>query len=249
MSTFSQELFAGKTAIVTGGTSGLGAGSAQYLAELGATVYAVGLGSDKVTFPEHLDIRVREVDVTNDEHLMSLYSELDSLDILMPAAGISMGGDRELEWEPFNKVLAIQLNGVYRTIQLAHPPLLAAHGGSIVMVASMYSFFGGGKRAAYSAAKGGITQLTKSLAEAYAPDHIRVNAIAPGWIDTPLLAPLKADQALSDRILSRTPPLGRYGTPPEEIGKVTAFLASDAASFITGVVLPPVDGGYLVTGI
>ncbi|WP_026926987.1 SDR family NAD(P)-dependent oxidoreductase [Granulicoccus phenolivorans] len=244
MSTFSQELFAGKTAIVTGGTSGLGAGSAQYLAELGATVYAVGLGSDKVTFPEHLDIRVREVDVTNDEHLMSLYSELDSLDILMPAAGISMG-DRELEWEPFNKVLAIQLNGVYRTIQLAHP-LLAAHGGSIVMVASMYSFFGGGKRAAYSAAKGGITQLTKSLAEAYAPDHIRVNAIAPGWIDTPLLAPLKADQALSDRILSRTP-LGRYGTP-EEIGKVTAFLASDAASFITGVVLP-VDGGYLVTGI
>ncbi len=244
MSTFAKELFAGKTAVVTGGTSGLGAGTAQYLAELGATVYAVGLGSDKADFPERLGIKVREVDVTSDDDLTSLYAELASLDILMPAAGISLG-ERELEWEPFNTVLSIQLSRVYRTIQLAHG-LLAANGGSVVNVGSMYSFFGGGTRVAYSAAKGGIAQLTRSLAEAYAPDRIRVNAIAPGWIDTPLLAPLKADQVLGERILSRTP-MGRYGTP-EEIGKATAFLASDAASFITGVVLP-VDGGYLVAGI
>lgn len=244
MSTFAKELFAGKTAVVTGGTSGLGAGTARYLAELGASVYAVGLGADEAGFPDGLDVQVREVDVTNDADLTGLFAELDALDILMPAAGISMG-ERELEWGPFNKVLSIQLAGVYRTIQLGHD-LLAKNGGSVVNVASMYSFFGGGTRAAYAAAKGGIAQLTRSLAEAYAPDHIRVNAIAPGWIDTPLLAPLKADAQLNDRILSRTP-MGRYGAP-EEIGKVTAFLSSDAASFITGVVLP-VDGGYLVTGI
>lgn len=244
MSTFSKDLFAGKTAVVTGGTSGLGAGTAHYLAELGATVYAVGLGADKAEFPEHLGIEVRDLDVTNDEDLTSLYGELDVLDILMPAAGISLG-EREMEWEQFNKVLSIQLSAVYRTIQLAHD-LLAARSGSVVNVASMYSFFGGGTRIAYAAAKGGIAQLTRSLAEAYAPDNIRVNAIAPGWIDTPLLAPLKTNQALSERILSRTP-MGRYGTP-EEIGKATAFLASDAASFITGAILP-VDGGYLVTGI
>lgn len=110
----------------------------------------------------------------------------------------------------------------------------------------MYSFFGGGKRAAYSAAKNGIVQLTKSLAATYAEDSIRVNAIAPGWIDTPLLAPLKADEPLSERILSRTP-LARFGFP-EEIGSAVAFLSSNAASFIPGVTLP-VDGGYLVTGI
>jgi NAD(P)-dependent dehydrogenase (short-subunit alcohol dehydrogenase family) len=108
----------------------------------------------------------------------------------------------------------------------------------------MYSFFGGGKRVAYSAAKGAIVQITKSLAEAYAPEGIRVNAVAPGWIDTPLLASL--DQVVVDRLLSRTP-LNRLGQP-EEIGKVIAFLASDAASFVNGTIVP-VDGGYLVTGI
>ncbi|MBY6412824.1 SDR family oxidoreductase [Rhodococcus sp. BP-252] len=244
MSTFSSNLFAGKTAVVTGGTSGLGAETARYLAELGAKVYAVGLGSDEVQVPDHLDMVTREVDVTDDNQLQSLYSEIDSLDILMPAAGITLGS-RELEWESFNRVLSIQLSSVYRTIQLGHE-LLARSNGSIITVASMFSFFGGGTRAAYSAAKGGIVQLTRSLAEAYAPDQIRVNAIAPGWIDTPLLTPLKEDEALNERILSRTP-MGRYGNP-REIAEVTAFLASDAASFITGVVLP-VDGGYLVAGI
>lgn len=243
MSTFIPDLLAGKVALVTGGTSGIGAATAEYLARFGATVYAVGIGSDRVSFPEELGIRVREVDVTIDEHLTSLVAELDRLDILVPAAGISLG-DRELEWDAFRRVLDIQLGGVYRIIDLSHD-LLAASSGSIVTIASMYSYFGGGKRVAYSAAKGAISQLTRSLAEAYAPDGIRVNAVAPGWIDTPLLASID-DKAVLDRLLSRTP-LARFGQP-EEIAKAITFLVSDAASFVTGAVLP-VDGGYLVTGI
>ena len=244
MSAFRDDLLAGQVAVVTGGTSGIGAGTARYLAEHGATVHAVGLGADGVTFPDGLDVRVREVDVTSADDLGALFADLPRLDVLVPAAGISLG-ERELEPDSFTRVVGVQLDAVYRTIALGHD-LLAVRGGSVVTVASMYSYFGGGRRAAYSAAKGGIVQLTKSLAEAYAAEGIRVNAVAPGWIDTPLLAPLKADPELGGRILSRTP-LDRFGTTAE-IGSVVAFLSSDAASFVTGAVLP-VDGGYLVTGI
>jgi NAD(P)-dependent dehydrogenase (short-subunit alcohol dehydrogenase family) len=138
--TFRPGLFAGKVAVVTGGTSGLGAATARVLARLGAEVYAVGLGADPAMFDEPL-IRVEELDVTDDAALTALFSRLERLDILVPAAGISMG-ERELEWEPFQRVVSIQLLAVYRTIQLARP-LLAAGGGSVITISSMYAFFGG----------------------------------------------------------------------------------------------------------
>jgi NAD(P)-dependent dehydrogenase (short-subunit alcohol dehydrogenase family) len=120
---------------------------------------------------------------------------------------------------------------------------LKARQGCIVNTASMLSFFGSGLTPGYSASKGGVAQLTKSLAIAYAADGIRVNAVAPGWIATPLTQALQDDPARSAQIVGRTP-MGRWGQP-EDVADPVLFLASPAARFITGVVLP-VDGGYLI---
>lgn len=244
-SVFHGNLFQGKTVVVTGGTSGIGVDIALRFAQSGARVIAAGLGAKDVRFTPELNIQVSEVDVTDDSQLSGLFSEITSLDILVPAAGISMG-EKEMEYDNFLKVISVQLHAVYHTISLAHHLLAKSGNASIVNIASMYAFFGGGRQLAYSTAKGGIVQLTKSLAQAYAPDNIRVNAVAPGWIDTPLLRHLKEDKSTAQKILSRTP-VNRFGLP-EEVSHTTMFLCSDAASFINGVTLP-VDGGYLVTGI
>ncbi len=236
-----KDLFNGKVALVTGGTSGIGAATADYLASLGAHVYAVGLNAHDCHLFSLPNITLQDLDVTDDTALNSLFSKLDQLDILVPAAGISIAA-KEHEAESFNKVIAINLTAVMRCCSLARALLAKSGKGSIVNIASMYSTFGSSERPAYSASKGAIVQLTKSLAQSYAGDKIRVNAVAPGWIDTPLLAPLKADKDISGAILGRTP-LGRFGQPIE-IAKTVAFLSSDAASFITGATLP-VDGGYL----
>lgn len=241
MSTFSPDLLAGRVAIVTGGTTGIGAAIALALAELGAKVHAVGLGAEAFAAPEGLSVTARELDVTDAGAVDALVEACPRLDILVNCAGVIRRAD-EHRLDVFEQVLAINLTGTMRTCTAARAKL-AAHKGCIVNTASMLSFFGGGLVPAYSASKGGVMQLTKSLALAYAQDGIRVNAVAPGWIATPLTQALQDDPARAGPILARTP-LGRWGTP-QDVAQAVCFLVSPAAAFMTGTILP-VDGGYLV---
>jgi NAD(P)-dependent dehydrogenase (short-subunit alcohol dehydrogenase family) len=230
------------TAIVTGGTRGIGAGIARALADASYRVIATGLSSDEVeSFPETRGISARRLDVTDERSVAALFDGLQELHALVNCAGTILRDGAEFRIESFQKVIDVNLVGTMRMC-LAARPFLARSRGSIVNMASMLSFFGGPAVPAYSASKGGITQLTKSLAGAWAAEGVRVNAVAPGWIDTELTRPLVENAERSRAILSRTP-MGRWGAP-DDLGGAVVFLSSEAARFITGVTLP-VDGGYL----
>jgi NAD(P)-dependent dehydrogenase (short-subunit alcohol dehydrogenase family) len=228
--------FTGKTILVTGGTSGIGRETAKAFAAAGGNVIAVGLETAE---PIADTFRTEFLDITDVAAVDALLSGIPELHVLVNAAGM-IRRDDEYKLDVFAQVIDVNLTGTMRACMAAHSKL-AASGGCIVNFASMFSFFGGPRAPAYSASKGAIAQLTRSLAVAWASDGIRVNAVAPGWIATTLTQPLRDDASRSAAILARTP-FGRWGRP-EEIAGPLMFLASDAASFVTGAILP-VDGGY-----
>ena len=233
--------FNGKTALVTGGTSGIGLAIAQALQQAGATVYAAGLpGADANATA---GLTVLALDVTSAASIGAVFGGLTQLDILVNAAGIIRRAD-EHDPDVFERVLSVNLNGTMRCCTAAKALLAqSASGGSVVNIASMLSFFGSGVSLGYSASKGGVAQLTKSLAIAWAGQRTRVNAVAPGYIATAFTQALQDNPVMNNTILARTP-TGRWGTPQDVAGPVL-FLCSDVASFVTGAILP-VDGGYLV---
>jgi NAD(P)-dependent dehydrogenase (short-subunit alcohol dehydrogenase family) len=242
--TFAPGLFAGKLVLITGGTSGIGLGGALAFRKLGAMVTATGATDAECqrarTDEAHAGVAFEQLDVRDGAATKALVERLPRLDVVVNAAGVIQ---RDVEHDPkvFADVIDINLVGTMRVCANARAKL-AASGGCVVNMASVLTFFGGPRVPAYSASKGGIGQLTKSLAAAWAVDRVRVNAVAPGWIATPLTQALQDDPERRAPILARTP-MGRWGTPEEVAGGIL-FLASPAAQFITGSVLA-IDGGYL----
>jgi NAD(P)-dependent dehydrogenase (short-subunit alcohol dehydrogenase family) len=234
-----------KQVFVCGGTSGIGRAIALAFAAAGHQVLATGVVQseiDAAALQAHDAIRTAVLDVRSSEQVARLMESLPRLDVLVNCAGIIRRGGAEHDPAAFAEVLDVNLTGAMRLCAAARP-LLQESGGCVLHTASMLSFFGSGVAPAYSASKGGIAQLTKSLAIAWAGDGIRVNAVAPGWIETPLTEPLTADPSRRQAIIERTP-LARWGRP-DDVAGAALFLCSPAAAFITGVILP-VDGGYSI---
>jgi 2-deoxy-D-gluconate 3-dehydrogenase len=247
----------GRVALVTGGNGGIGLGMATGLAKAGATVMIAGRNGAKndaaVAGLRALGAKAESiaVDVTDPASITAMVEETAKrcgrLDILVNNAGTNIRNRPETyKLEDWHSIINTNLTSGMLASQAAYP-YLKAHGcGRVINNGSMLSIFGLPLHVAYGASKGGVVQMTKSTAVAWAADGITVNVILPGWIDTDLTRKARQDMAgLNDNVLARTPSK-RWGMPADFEG-IAAFLASDAAAFITGVAIP-VDGGYSVQG-
>jgi NAD(P)-dependent dehydrogenase (short-subunit alcohol dehydrogenase family) len=232
----------GKQVLITGGTSGIGLAMARAFAAGSNKVTVTGLTQNEVEGISIPEIDAKALDVRDGSAVAALVDSFDRLDIVVNCAGTILREGREHEMEGFESVIDVNLSGTARVCYASRSRLVESR-GCVVNIASMLSYFGSGYVPAYSASKGGIAQLTKSLAIAWASDGIRVNAVAPGWIKTELTRPLYENPERSREFTERTP-MGRWGDPADVSGAVM-FLCSPAASFITGTILP-VDGGYSI---
>ncbi len=246
-----------RVAVVTGGNGGIGRSIALGLAKAGAAVAVLGRNDEKnqKVLSELKAVGVRsiavKVDLTDRAALEPMFKnvehDLGGVDILVNNAGnVSLsGGVLQEKPEDWDNVIETQLNAVFLLSKLAARSMVDRKAGKIINIGSMYSYFGSGLIPSYSAAKGAIVQLTKSMAVELAPYNIQVNAIAPGWIETEMTAPVRTEsmKAMNDEILARTP-AGRWGLPDEMAG-TAVYLASRASDFVTGETIR-VDGGYAI---
>ncbi len=247
----------GRVAIVTGGNGGIGLGMARGLAEAGASVVIAGRNQDKNRLAlaelEAIGGKARAItaDVLDEAAVEAMVAEtavtFGRVDILVNNAGINIRKrPEEYSLEEWHQVLDTNLTSAFLCARAAHPELKRSGAGKVINIGSMMSIFGGPLLSAYGASKGGMVQLTRGLAAAWAVDNIQVNAVLPGWIDTALTQRARVDiEGLHERVLSRTP-AARWGVP-EDLAGIAVFLASPASDFITGAAIP-VDGGYSVAG-
>jgi len=248
----------GRVAIVTGGNGGIGLGMAKGLAVAGATVVIAGRNQEKsaqaveqIAALKKGEARPFAVDVTDEASVRALVAKTveacGRLDILVNNAGINIRKPPDqLTLAEWREVLETNLTSAYLCSHAAYPAMKKAGGGKIINIGSMMSIFGASFTPAYAASKGGIVQFTKACACAWAKDHIQVNAVLPGWIDTELTVRAREQvEGLHENVLKRTP-AGRWGVPDDFRG-ITVFLASAASDFVTGTAIP-VDGGYSVQG-
>ncbi len=244
----------GTVAFITGGNGGIRRGIALGLAGAGADIAVAARNTDKIdaTVKELTALGVRAVGIECDVQERSAIDaavartvdELGRLDIVVPNAGVGEAHrPEEIPDDSWEWVINTNLTAVLRSAQAAHPHLKAGGRGKVITMGSMYSLFGSPRVASYSASKGGVVQLTKSLATSWAGDGIQVNCILPGWITTDMTAGVKGNAEMYRNILGRTPE-GRFGEP-EELAGAAVFLASHASDFVTGISLP-VDGGYSI---
>lgn len=239
-----------KVVIITGGASGIGAETARLFAEEGAYVVLADIAAEveRIADEYHrggLQVSYFQVDVTKEDDVMQMVTDIVAkygrLDILFANAGIASDGPADqIDYESWQRTIDVNLTGIFLSNKYAiKQMLLQDNGSAIVNCGSVHSYVGMARVAAYAAAKGGVKLFTQSSAVAYAKQGIRINAICPGYIETPLIDHLP-DQA--KQYLMNLHPIGRLGTAVE-VAKAVLFLASDDASFITGASLM-VDGGY-----
>jgi len=243
----------GRIAVVTGGNGGIGLGMARGLARAGAGVVVAARNAEKS------DAAVRElqalgveaiavgVDVTDEKSVEALIGEAVAwrgrLDILVNNAGINIRKPaQDLSLDEWRRVIDTNLTSAFLCSRGAYPHMKRAGAGKIVNVGSMLSIFGASFGPVYGASKGGVVQLTKSLAVTWAPDNIQVNAVLPGWVDTELTRRGRKEiPGLDERVLAGTP-AGRWGRI-DDFGGIAVYLASAASDFLTGTAIP-LDGGY-----
>jgi 2-deoxy-D-gluconate 3-dehydrogenase len=243
--------------VVTGGNGGIGLGMARGLARAGATVAVAARNADKsrraVAEIAALGAAAEafQVDVADEGSVAALVRDVVArfgrVDVLVNNAGMNIRKPlQELTLDEWRRVLDTNLTSAFLASRAVYPVMKAQGGGKIINIGSMMSIFGGAILPVYGASKGGIVQLTRSLAVGWARDNIQVNAVLPGWIDTDLTAQARLQIAgLNETVLARTP-AKRWGTI-EDMAGIAVFLASPASDFVTGTAIP-VDGGYSVQG-